>query len=69
MVSTRRTAGTIKVFIGKKRIKTFSLKGKNQVRQLRIVIPAGPASGNLKVVVGKNKPVRIEGVAVVTAVP
>lgn len=69
VVSTRRDAGTIKVFIGRKRIKTFNLKGKNRTLELRTVELDAPASGKLKVVVGKDKPVRIEAVAVVTAAP
>ncbi|WP_243395302.1 reprolysin-like metallopeptidase [Nocardioides currus] len=66
VVSTARKAGSVKVFIGKKRVKTFSLKGKNKVNRLRTVKLAKPTSGKLRIVVAKNKPVKIEGVAVVT---
>ena len=66
VVSTRRNAGNVKVFVGKKRVKTFSLKGKNRVNRLRTVVLDKPRSGKVRIVVGKDKPVRIEGVAVVT---
>ncbi|WP_457205437.1 reprolysin-like metallopeptidase [Nocardioides sp. P5_C9_2] len=66
IVSTRRNAGTVTVFIGKKRVKTFNLKGKNRVNRLRTVALDKPRSGKVRIVVGKDKPVRIEGVAVVT---
>ena len=66
VVSTRRNAGSVAVFIGKKRFTTFNLKGKNRVNRLRTVVLDKPRSGKVKIVVGKNKPVRIEGVAVVT---
>ena len=66
VVSTRRDAGSVKVFVGKKRVKTFSLKGKNRVNRLRTVVLDKPRSGKVKIVVAKRKPVRIEGVAVVT---
>lgn len=36
---------------------------------MRTVVLERPTSGKLKIVVGKDKPVRIEGVAVVTAAP
>lgn len=66
VVSTRRNAGSVKVFVGKKRVKTFSLKGKNRVNRLRTVVLDKPRSGKVRIVVAKRKPVRIEGVAVVT---
>ena len=66
MVSTRRDAGSVKVFVGKKKVKAFSLKGKNRVNRLRTVTLDKPRSGKVRVVVGKNRPVRVEGVAVVT---
>ncbi len=66
VVSTRKDAGSVKVFVGNKRVKTISLKGKNRVNRLRYVRFDDETSGELRIVVGKNKPVRIEGVAVVT---
>lgn len=66
VVSTRRNAGTVKVLVGRKRVKTVSLQGKNRVNRLRTVSFDEPRSGKLRIVVGKRKPVRIEGVAVVT---
>ena len=66
VVGTRRNAGTIKVFVGDDKVKTFSLKGRNATKQLRRIDFDGTQTGNLKIVVGKNKPVRIEGVAVIT---
>ncbi len=66
VVSTRRNAGPVKVFVGKKRVKTFSLRGKNRVSKLRTVVLDEPRSGKVRIVVGKDRPVRIEGVAVVT---
>ena len=67
VVSTRRNAGSVTVFVGKKRFKTFSLQGKNRVNRLRTVVLDKPRSGKVRIVVGKDEPVRIEGVAVVTS--
>jgi hypothetical protein len=66
VVSTRRDAGTVKVLVGGKRVKTVSLKGKNRVNRLRTIAFDKPRTGKLRIVVGKRKPIRIEGVAVVT---
>ena len=66
VVSTRRDAGTVKVLVGRKRVKTVNLQGKNKVSRLRTVSFDKPRTGKLRIVVGKRKPVRIEGVAVVT---
>ncbi|HXH79913.1 reprolysin-like metallopeptidase [Nocardioides sp.] len=66
VVSTRRKAGSVTVFIGKKRIKTFSLKGRNRVNRLRQIVLDKPRSGKVKVVVSERKPVRIEGLAITT---
>ena len=69
VVSTRRNAGSVKVFIGKDRVKTFSLKGKNRVNRLRTIVLDETRSGKLRIEVAQRKPVRIEGVAVTTDEP
>ncbi len=66
VVGTRKNAGSVKVFVGDDRVKKFSLKGKNRTKRLRTVVFDSPQSGKLRIYVGKNKPVRIEGVATVT---
>jgi len=67
VVSTGKKLGPVKVYLGKKLLKTVNLNGKNKTSVLKSVatFPA-PRSGTVKLVVGKNKEVRIEGVALVT---
>ena len=58
--------GSAKVFLGKERIGTVRFTGKKAFRQLRTFRLDDPQKGKLRIVVTKNKPVRIEGVAIVT---
>ncbi len=58
--------GVARVFLGKERIGTVRFKGKTAFRQLRTIRLDEPMKGKLRIVVAKNKPIRIEGVAVVT---
>ncbi len=65
VVSTRRGAGSVKVFIGDDRVETLSVEGPDRSSRLRTVGFDQPRSGRLRIVVNQPKPVRIEGVAVV----
>ena len=59
--------GTARVFLGKEQIGTVRFKGKT--RLTASCAPSGstsPEKGKLRIVVAKDKPVRIEGVAVVS---
>ena len=58
--------GVARVFLGKERIGTVRFKGKTAFSQLRTFRLDEAQKGKLRIVVAKNKPVRIEGVAVVT---
>ncbi len=67
VVSTGKNLGPVKVFLGKKLLKTVKLDGKNKTSVLKSVATfPSSRSGTLKLVVGKNKEVRIEGVALVS---
>jgi hypothetical protein len=67
VVSTGKNLGPVKVYVGSKLLKTVNLEGKNNTKVLKTVGTfAHPKSGKLKLVVGNNKEVRIEGVALVT---
>ena len=63
---TARNAGTVKVFIGREKVATVSLKGRKDFNVVRIVGLDGLQSGQLRVVVGKDKSVTLEGLAIVT---
>ena len=63
---TGRSAGTVQVFIGKEKIATVSLKGKKRFDVIRTVDLGGLRSGWLRIVVSKDKAVKVAGVAVVT---
>lgn len=58
--------GVARVFLGKHRIGTVRFTGKTAFRQLRTFRLDEPQKGKLRIVVAKNKQIRIEGVAVVT---
>ncbi|WP_318152373.1 reprolysin-like metallopeptidase [Nocardioides hwasunensis] len=67
VVATSPKAGRVHVFIGKKRIKTVQLKGKNRFSVIKVVKLGKKArTGKLRIVAADRKPVRIEGVAVIT---
>ena len=59
--------GVARVFLGKERIGKIRFKGKKAYSQLRTFRFDEAQKGKLRIVVAKNKPVRIEGVAVVTS--
>ncbi len=66
VVGTGKKFGPVKVYLGKKFLKTIRLKGKQHGMLIRTAaVFNGPRSGKLKIVVDKDKPVRIEGVALV----
>ena len=58
--------GVARVFLGKEKLGTVRFKGKTAFSQLRTFRLDEPAKGKLRIVVAKNKPVRVEGVAIVT---
>ena len=58
--------GKAKVFLGKEKLGTVSFKGKTRFSKLRTFRLDEPQKGKLRIVLTKNKPVRIEGVAIVT---
>lgn len=59
--------GVARVFLGKDRIGKIRFKGEKAYSQLRTFRFDEAQKGKLRIVVAKNKPVRIEGVAVVTS--
>ena len=66
VVSTGKNLGPVKVYLGDKLLKTIKLEGKSHTKVLRTAASfTGPRSGKLKIVVAKDKQVRIEGVALV----
>jgi hypothetical protein len=67
VVSTGKKLGPVKVYLGDKLLKTIDLEGKSHTKVLKTAASfSGPKSGKLKIVVAKNKQVRIEGVALVS---
>ena len=58
--------GVARVFLGKERIAKVRFRGRTSFRQLRTIRLDEPQKGKLRIVVAKNKPIRVEGVAVVT---
>lgn len=68
VVTTAQRLGPVKVYLGKDLLRTVRLRGKRHAEVVKLVSTfAAPRSGKLKIVVGKDKRVKIEGVAVVTA--
>jgi hypothetical protein len=66
VVSTAKRDGRVKVYLGKKLLRTVSLAGPRHRKVLKNVVTfAHPRSGVLKVKVAGHRRVRIEGVAVV----
>ena len=67
MVSTGPRFGPVKVFLGNTLLKKIPLQGGAETKRLKNVATFDEArSGRLRIVVAKNKQVRIEGLAVVT---
>jgi hypothetical protein len=61
-----RNGGTARVFLGKRKLGVVKFAGRQKFSRLRTFELPRARKGKLRVVVAKNKPVRIEGVAVVT---
>ena len=61
-----RNGGTARVFLGKRKLGVVKFAGKRSFSKLRTFELPRARKGKLRLVVTKNKPVRIEGVAVVT---
>jgi hypothetical protein len=61
-----KNGGTARVFLGKRKLGDEKFAGKQKFSKLRTFNLSKARKGKLRVVVAKNKPVRIEGVAVVT---
>jgi hypothetical protein len=61
-----KNGGKARVFLGKRKLGVVKFAGKKKYSQLRTFDLPRARKGKLRVVVTKNKPVRIEGVAVVT---
>ena len=57
--------GIARVFLGKEKLGTVRFKGETGFSTLRTFRLDEPRKGKLRIVVAKNKPIRIEGVAVV----
>ena len=66
VLGTVKNGGKARVFLGKRKLGVVKFAGKRSYGQLRTFDLGKARKGKLRVVVAKNKPVRIEGVAVVT---
>lgn len=64
-----KNGGKARVFLGKRKLGVVKFAGKQSFSTLRTFELPKSRKGKLRVVVTKNKPVRIEGVAVVTEAP
>ena len=64
-----KKGGKARVFLGKRKIGVVRFKGRKAFAQLRTFELGKVRKGKLRIVVAKNKPVRIEGVAIVTDGP
>lgn len=64
-----KNGGKARVFLGKRKLGVVKVAGKRSFSKLRTFELPKARKGKLRVVVTKNKPVRIEGVAVVTEAP
>lgn len=69
VVGTVKNGGKARVFLGKRKLGVVKFAGKRTFSKLRTFELPKARKGKLRVVVTKNKPVRIEGVAVVTEAP
>jgi hypothetical protein len=61
-----KNGGTARVYLGERKLGVVQFAGRQQFSRLRAFELPRARKGKLRVVVTKNKPVRIEGVAVVT---
>lgn len=66
VIGTVKNGGKARVFLGKRKLGVVKFAGKRSFSKLRTFELPKSRKGKLRVVVTKNKPVRIEGVAVVT---
>jgi hypothetical protein len=67
VVGTGTRAGKVKVFLGKKRIRTISLRGARAGQQIKMIKRfASPTSGRIKIVTTQKATIRIEGLGVST---
>lgn len=64
-----KNGGKARVFLGKRKLGVVKFAGKRSFSKLRTFELPRARKGKLRLVVTKNKPVRIEGVAVVTEAP
>jgi hypothetical protein len=64
-----KNGGKARVFLGKRKLGVVKFAGKQKFSKLRTFELPKARKGKLRVVVTKNKPVRIEGLAVVTEAP
>lgn len=64
-----KNGGKARVFLGKRKLGVVKFDGKRSFSKLRTFELPRARKGKLRLVVTKNKPVRIEGVAVVTEAP
>ncbi len=65
VVGRLRNGGSVTVYLGARRLRTLSLRGSGQ-RVLTFATFPRPTSGRLRIVSTSNRPVRIEGLAVLT---
>ncbi len=66
VIGTLKQGGVARVFLGEKKIGTVRFNGKTSFSRLRTFRFDKARKGKLRIVVATNKPIRIEGVAVVT---
>lgn len=69
VIGTVKNGGKARVFLGKRKLGVVKFAGKQKFTRLRTFELPKSRKGKLRVVVTKDKPVRIEGVAVVTEAP
>ncbi|WP_367649981.1 reprolysin-like metallopeptidase [Nocardioides sp. zg-1230] len=69
VIGTVKNGGKARVFLGKRKLGVVKFAGKRSFSKLRTFELSKARKGKLRIVVTKNKPVRIEGVAVVTEAP
>lgn len=67
VIGKLRNGGTARVFLGKRKLGVVKFAGKRSFSSLRTFDLPKARKGKLRIVVAKHKPVRIEGVAVVTS--
>lgn len=67
VIGKLKNGGTARVFLGKRKLGVVKFAGKRSFSSLRTFDLPKARKGKLRIVVAKNKPVRVEGVAVVTS--